>query len=286
MATSEVNVEKLCEASASKNVVSQSMGLSKRLTQMNSDGRKLNDDSRNSESILSEAMIDVIIYAKEKTATIGGTITHKKEISLYECQQYFHKVGGPTPDEANKRVYMKPDGGIIICTINNIEYPIMIVEDKVQGTNDKLHEQKKKRQATGNAIERASKNMRLSEMIFVEMNIFPYVLFASGCDFHHTETISKRLEMMNMGIPNHYIEITPKKTSEMVSTNIDEIISSININNRFGKSISSIFVKAHKWDEMRHGSSMWKKNEIVKICCKVIDLAVDKLTKFLKKQDT
>ena len=286
MATSEVNVEKLYEEFASKNVVSQSMGLSKRLTQMNSDGRKLNDDSSSSESTLSEAMIDIIIYAKEKIATIGGTITHKKQMSLYECQQYFHKVGGPTPNEVNKSVCMKPDGGIIIATINNIEYPIMIVEDKVQGTNDNLHEQKKKRQATGNAIERGAKNIRGAEMIFSEMNIFPYVLFASGCDFHHTETISKRIEMMNMGFPNHYIEINPKKTSEIISTNIDEIISLININKCCGKSISSVFVKAHKWDEMRHGSSMWKKNEIIKICYKVIDLVVDELTKVLKKEDT
>lgn len=30
-------------------------------------------------------------------------------------------------------------------------------------------------------------------------------------------------------------------------------------------------VKAHKWDEMKHGSSLWKKEEIVLICKDVID---------------
>ena len=62
--------------------ISKSMGLSKRLIQMNSDGRKLNVDSISSESTLGDAMIDIIAYAKEKIATIGGTIAHKKQISL------------------------------------------------------------------------------------------------------------------------------------------------------------------------------------------------------------
>lgn len=256
----------------------QSAGISKRITQLNKEGRKLNDDSINSESTMTQAMTDIITYTKDKIAKICGTIIHKKQISLYECQLYFHKVGGPPPNELNKHVSMKPDGGIIIAIINNIEYPLMIVEDKVQGTNDILHEHNKKRQSTGNAIERGAKNIRGAEMIFSEMNIFPYVLFASGCDFHHTETISKRIEMMNMGFPNHYIEINPNKTNEIISTNIDEIISSINIKKCCGKSILSVFVKAHKWNEMKHGSSMWEKNEIVKICCKVIDIVVDEIT--------
>jgi type II restriction enzyme len=258
--------------------ISKSMGLSKRLIQMNSDGRKLNVDSISSESTLGDAMIDIIAYAKEKIATIGGTIAHKKQISLYECQQYFHKVGGPTPNNMNNQ-YMKPDGGIIFATINHMEYPIMIVEDKVQGTNDTLHEEGKKRQATGNAVERAGKNIRGAEMIFSEMNIFPYILFASGCDFHHTETISKRIEMMNMGFPNHYIEVTPQKSEIM----LENMLSSIHIHKCCGRSIASVFIKAHKWDEMSHGSSRWKKEEIIKIGYKVIDLVVDEL---IKKQDT
>ena len=49
-----------------------------------------------------------------------------------------------------------------------------------------------------NAIERAAKNIRGSEMICMSQNTFPYVIFASGCDFHNTETIASRLEMMNM----------------------------------------------------------------------------------------
>ena len=277
---SKINDKKMCGATThtKKNTKSQSTGLSKRITQLNKDGRKLNDDSINSETTLTEAMTDIIAYAKYKIGEIGGTIIHKKQISLYECQEYFNKVGGPSPNELNKNVCMKPDGGFLIAKINNIEYPLMIVEDKVQGTNDILYEENKKRQSTGNAIERGAKNIRGAEMIFSGMDIFPYVLFASGCDFHHTETISKRIEMMNLGFENHYVEINPNKTNEIISGNIDEMISSINIKKCCGKSILSVFVKAHKWNEMKHGSSMWKKNEIVKICCKVIDLVVIEIT--------
>lgn len=266
----------------------QSEGLSTRLTKMNKDGRKLNEDSIVSESTLCEAITEILEYTKEQFKSLGGTIIHKKKMSLYECQEYFNRKGGPIPDKKNKNVFMKPDGGIIFAKINDIEYPILIVEDKVQGTNDILFALKKKRQATGNALERFAKNVRGAEMIFSEMNIFPYVLFASGCDMHATETISKRLEMGNYGITNHYLEISPDRSEPQIQQHIDEqIIPKINIGLHRGRySVASVFVKAHKWDEMPHGSSSWKKNDIVKICNKVIDLVLNELTQVLKIQDT
>jgi len=273
---------------------SQSNCLRKRHKEMNNDGRKLNDDSKYSESTLSEKAIpEIIAYATEKIAAIGGTVSYKKTMTLFECQQYFHAVGGPIPNEVNKSVYMKPDGGIIIATIHGKQYPLLITEDKVQGTNDTLYVEGKKRQATGNAIERGAKNVRGAEMIFSGMNVFPYLLFASGCDFHHTETISKRIEMMNMGFPNHYLEIRPDPSQEKDESITDieatatatastceiaKIINTIDIRKRFGgKAVFSAFVKAHKWDEMKHGSSRWEKTEIVSICCRVIDLVVEEI---------
>jgi hypothetical protein len=174
---------------------------------------------------------------------------------------------------------MKPDGGILyaISSIGDIRIPILIVEDKVQGTNDFLFEEGKKKQATGNAIERGAKNIRGAEMIFAGVDFFPYVMFASGCDFHHTETIAKRLEMMNMGVPNHYIDITPTTSPDHIQSTMDAVISSINIKKLSGKSIASIFVKAHKWNEMKHGSSSWTKNERLLIMKKVIDKVIQQL---------
>jgi hypothetical protein len=248
-----------------------SEGLSERLSQMNIDGRHLNDDSLPSEGTLTEAMCEVITYAKTLFATIGATVKQIKSITLYECQEYFQKMGGPTPDPKNKKVCMKPDGGILMVTLGTERIPILIVEDKVQGTNDNLFQNNKKKQATGNAIERGAKNIRGSEMLFAQQETFPYVLFASGCDFHSSETIAKRIEMMNMGVPNHYIDITPTATPEDIAIKMDAIIGAINVKKLCGKGIASVFVKAHKWNEMKHGSSRWKKDEIVRICKQVID---------------
>lgn len=249
----------------------QSAGLSKRLSQLVSGGRRLNDDSFASEGTLNEAMCDVVAYSRELFAGIDATVEHTKSCSLYECQEYFHACGGPAPNPANKGVYMKPDGGILFAILGEAErIPILIVEDKVQGTNDILYSENKKRQATGNAIERGAKNIRGAEMLFASQEIFPYVLFASGCDFHHSETISKRIEMMNMGVANHYVEIAPATTEAETSEKMADICRIININKVCGKGVASVFVKAHKWDAMSHGSSSWKKEEIAEICKRVV----------------
>lgn len=255
--------------------ISQSLGLSKRITQMVEEGKHLNDDSYSSEKTLLEAMRQIIPYAEECFKPHDYTITLENNISLFECQSFFEKVGGPKPNPDNKKVCMRPDGGILFAVNGKRRIPILIVEDKVQGTNDNLFEQNKKRQATGNAIERGAKNIRGAEMIFADLDIFPYVMFASGCDFHSTETIAKRIEMMNMGIPNHYVDISKTTTQEQVQARIDAIIPSINIKKICGKSIASVFVKAHKWDEMNHGSSLWRKEERIQILKKIIDKVLE-----------
>lgn len=243
--------------------------LSQRHKQMQKDGRHLTDDSKKSEKILLEAMIDIIAYANKR---FDGGIVRKSTISLYECQEYFQECSGIVPNPENKKVYMRPDGSILYATIQDKLIPILVVEDKVQGTNDILFQENKPRQATGNAIERGAKNIRGCEMLFCNADIFPYVLFASGCDFHSSETIGKRIEMMNMGVPNHYIEVQPN-----MSADIQNIIDNIDIRKKGGKSIASVFVKAHKWNEMPHNSSMWTKEEYTKICCKVLDLVAESM---------
>ena len=252
-------------------MTTQSDGLSKRHKDMNNEGNHLNDDSKISEKTLEDSISELIDYSKKKFKPLGYNIIVEKTISLYECQKYFQEAGGPEPNSDNKKYFMKPDGGIIYALKDDKKIPILIVEDKVQGTNDKLYCENKKRQSTGNAIERAAKNIRGAEMMFVNQDIFPYVLFAAGCDFHNTETISKRIEMMNMGYPNHYIDIDENTTSEKVQINIEKIISEINISKRCGRSIASVFIKAHKWDKMNHYSSLWKKEERVYIMKNIID---------------
>ena len=257
--------------------VSQSAGLRERHTQLHVDGRTLIDDSQFSEQTLNvNAMPRILEYATSKLSTLGGTISYKKTMTLYECQEMFHQnAGGPSPDPTNRAYSMKPDGGIIFAHLNGKTFPILITEDKVQGTNDQRLAEGLVRQSLGNAIERAAKNVRGSEMLFAGMNVFPYLVFASGCDFHSSETIAKRIEMMNLGVPNHKIELNPTTTVEEISAKIDDILPNINIRNRWGTKIFSAFIKTHKWNEMPHGASKWKPDEIEKICCKVIDLVID-----------
>ena len=256
---------------------SQSGGLRERHQAMHDDGRTLVDHSVISESNLSAAIPALVEYAKQKLPE--ATITHINKITLFELQTIFHKTSNadvPTPELANQNVFIKPDGGIILATINNVTYPILISEDKLQGTNDQRLAENKPRQALGNAIERAAKNIRCCEMLCSHIDYFPYALFASGCDFHHSETISKRIEMMNMGHPNHYLEIVPQISPELVDTHLNTITANIDISKKWNGfySIASAFVKAHKWNQLPHLSSLWKTDEYLRICTEIIDQSI------------
>lgn len=257
-------------ASLTQETTTQSAGLRVRHIQYHKEGNHLCQDSNESEATLKEALKEILIFADESVKELGGKITYKTSISLYDCQLAFHKAGGPDPDPENKGVSMRPDGGIIFANFNGIEYPIFIGEDKVQGTNDLRLAEGKPRQSLGNAIERAAKNIRGCEMLCAHMQTFPYVIFASGCDFHKSETIAKRIEMMNMGRPNHYMNISPTTTDVEKQNSLEKMLENTNVEKLLGHGIASVYVKAHKWNEMKHGSSRWSKNELLSISKSVI----------------
>ena len=262
---------------------SQSAGLSNRQRRRREEGRCLNDDSNASERLMMQAVDVLMPYAVEKIEAVGGKLYTIDKMSLYECQQCFHKAGGPAPNEQNKNVFMKPDGGIFMARIEekDLDYPVLILEDKRQGTNDERLAEGKERQSTGNAVERAAKNIRGAEMICAEVDYFPYAIFASGCDFHSCETIAKRLEMGNMGFPNHTVELAPETTPSEIEDQVGKIADSIRIQKCLGHGVASVFVKTHKWDKMAHGSSAWTVDEMVILSKKVIDLAVDEIAKLV-----
>ena len=249
----------------------QSGGLRARHTKYHKNGNHLCQDSNESEATLKEAMKEVLQYAEKKITDLGGTMEYKTVITLFDCQETFHNAGGPEPNPDNRGVSMKPDGGIIFATFNDITYPVFIGEDKVQGTNDLRLAEGKKKQSLGNAIERAAKNIRGCEMLCAHMNAFPYIIFASGCDFHKSETIAKRIEMMNFGYPNHYLGVTPTTTCADLDADLNKMLENTNVEKRSGHSIASVYVKAHKWDDMKHDASRWRKKEILKISKRVID---------------
>ena len=256
-----------------------SKAFSEKITNYYNSGHNLNDESKNNEHLLNIALHNFIMpYAETKLKNIFGNevkVFNQKQIDLYECQMIFCQFNDFEEDyiinKKNKNYSMKPDGGILYTIINGNKHPLLITEDKTQGTNDIRFKEGKNRQATGNAIERGIKNIRGAEMLFDNLKVFPYVIFCSGCDFYSTETISNRLEMGNYGVPNHNLFINKEKTNEEINNDFNEIIEKINIKKRYNnKSIASIFVKSHKWNEMEHGSSRWTIDEIIKICIKIL----------------
>lgn len=270
------------DKSKAKAAKTQSAALRTRIKTMHDGGQHFNDDSKHSEDRLTSVIQGKILpHARARIEKIGGAVVFLKQISLYDVMEIFaqHNPNEEIDNcEENKKVYMKPDGGILIAIIDGKSYPILLTEDKLQGTNDERRAQGLARQATGNAIERAAKNIRGAEMLFCASPVFPYVLFASGCDLHSSETISKRLEMMNYGVKNHYIEMST--IEQLVEARVAQMLDRINIAKRFGgKCVASMFVKAHKWDEMTHGASAWSIAEIEAVCMRVVDAAIDALPK-------
>ena len=241
-------------------------------------GQHPTDDSIPSEQTLTEAIPAILTHAIEKASLHGGTIEHVTIISLYELKSSAEKYGGPPPKEEDKRVSIRPDGGIFLLSLHGEKYVLLIIEDKCQGTNDTRHGEGKKKQALGNAIERAFKNVNAAKMMCIHSPCFPYAIFASGCDFHHTETIAQRLEAGNMGYPNHYLDMSHNGCI----LNWEALIPDINVKKRVYSNgvqsdIASIFVKAHKWDEGKHNSSRWTAEEYKEICCHIIDQTIGEI---------
>jgi len=257
----------------------QSGGLSERIKKYNIDGNHFTDDSIISEKVMIQAINGKIIdYAKMRIneSFPGGELLIRKKMSVYHLKTIQKNVylDAPVPYEKEKKKYITPDGGIWFLKFNDVEYPLLIIEDKKQGTNDKLYSIGKNKQSLGNAIERFAKNVRACEMLFHGYEIFPYVLFASGCDFHPSETISDRIVVGNYGYPNHQITIDPLKTDEIIYEEIISEIEKIDIKKKIGgKCVMIPFIKSHKWDEMGHNASNWKMDEISVICCRVLDLS-------------
>jgi hypothetical protein len=66
----------------------------------------------------------------------------------------------------------------------------------------------------------------------------------------------------------------PGATDEEIAGELYKLVSNINIQKRYGgKSVATICIKSHKWDEMPHNSSSWTAEEITMVCTKIIDLA-------------
>lgn len=121
----------------------------------------------------------------------------KKDIAL--------TLGHKSYQSHGRDSFVKPDGGIIYYVKNGKKYPVLITEAKKQGTNDIRVTEGKTKQGKGNAIERAYKNHKEFELYCKHLPIFPYVIFAHGCDFEDGSSINDRLDAMTEYLPRNRI---------------------------------------------------------------------------------
>ena len=150
-----------------------------------------NEDAKILEGKLSDTVQEVINYLQGVFPAVKFSWVTK-----LEKRKIAENIGKPHWKPCSKSPYILPDGGIVYAEISGKEYPILISEAKKQGTNDKLLEEGKKKQAKGNAIERAVKNHSEISLYCRPYDYYPYVVFASGCDFEETSSINDRLDSM------------------------------------------------------------------------------------------
>ena len=99
----------------------------------------------------------------------------------------------PSYQSANPKSAIKPDGGILFLNDN---IPLLSTEAKKQGTNNLRCDKGLKKQAMGNAIERAHKNYNEIKNLFDPYPYTGYILFGYGCDFQPGSSIIDRLGAM------------------------------------------------------------------------------------------
>ncbi len=93
---------------------------------------------------------------------------------------------------SNPKSSIRPDGGVLFMD----GIPILSTEAKKQGTNSERKKDGKKKQAMGNAIERAHKNYNEIKNLQDDYLFTSYLLFGYGCDFEKGSSIVDRLSAM------------------------------------------------------------------------------------------
>ena len=150
-----------------------------------------NEDAKKLEKDLSETVKNLIVELQELFPYVEFFWDYK--IDKKDIAKNINKTNWKP---CSKNPFIKPDGGVLYAKIEGKIYPILVSEAKKQGTNDKLVEEGKKKQAKGNAIERAVKNHSELKLFFKPFDFYPYVVFASGCDFEENSSINDRLDSM------------------------------------------------------------------------------------------
>lgn len=139
----------------------------------------------------------------------GYYITYESAITFQYMIDTIKESGVRDPssydiESADADRKIEPDGGVLYLNKigdESFRKVILISEMKHQGTNDKRVKEGKKRQATGNAIERFGKNLAAIRAFTNYERITPFVLFAWGEDFTNSLTVRSKLVAMNEFYP-------------------------------------------------------------------------------------
>jgi len=148
--------------------------------------------------------------------------------------------------------YITPDGGFIFVKVDGKKKYICISEEKTQGTNDKRLLEGKKKQGRGNAAERLAKNYNTLDFLFTREDIFPFVAFLQGCDFHEDYTIGDRIKSVYRFLPQNKINLYK-----------DEM-------GRGG----SYFMRGHL-DTEKPGTSEWSFTEMYNVMMDIAEMSLD-----------
>ena len=234
-------------------------------------GQHTTDDSTGSEKRLITAAMNV----KAALEAQGHSVEFKTKIEYWDIKHHYHTVtGAPAPTDEDRRISIKPDGGVFIVDGKVVG----IFEDKFEGTAD-LPQNKEKGWSGGSTIDRTAKNLNVLKMYCTGSGVFPYVVFAHGCNFHPKLTVYKRLEGMNHGYPCDTLICEPGKNldSEFESM-VDRITpESVRPRGPKGLEVATILIKTHaaRGDQaMDHGASDWTVAEYQRIIEKTVQAAL------------
>ena len=165
-------------------------------------GTVINLTSKQQESEVIKALIQVIKYLGRKFKNKKITFVHEKQWRLKAIVEELRATYSDTEFHYHfDTSSIRPDGGILYIQRRhngNLTYPILIAEVKNQGTNVLRAKEGLPKQAKGNAIERLGKNLIGLRTALMRENIFPFVCFGYGCDFEDDSSILDRVSTMAM----------------------------------------------------------------------------------------
>ena len=225
-------------------------------------GQHTTDDSTGSEKKLIQAARRVV----DRLKTEGHTVTFATRLDYWSIKDRYAKLSGfPGPTDEDRRCFIKPDGGVI--TVDGIVAGIF--EDKFEGTAD-LESNKDKKWAGGSTIDRTAKNLNALKMYCTGSGLFPYVVFAHGCNFHPKLTVYKRLEQLNNGFPPEMIVVEPDQNYDPEFEQVLARITpeSVALRGPLKLEVANIIIKTHaaRGDKaMGHGASDFTVDEYERI---------------------